>query len=210
MSITLFLRNFLIALSRNAFMKRLVTSNFLARRVARRFVAGETWEDASLAMDRLMGRRMDIALTSWVKTSTPRKRPIRLPKPTSRSCTSFHERGELVCLVETDPDRMDLGEEICLANLERVLAEAARSNTFVRVDMEGSQYTELTCRLVEAAAQRHSNIGIVIQAYLRRSREDVARMNSKKIPVRLCKGAYSEPPTVAFQKRSEVNANYIT
>jgi len=206
-----FLRNFLIALSRNAFMKRLVTSNFLARRVARRFVAGETWEDASLAMDRLMGEGMDIALDFLGENVHTPEEAHQATEAYLQVLHKLHERGEnwYVSLKLTQIG-MDLGEEICLANLERVLAEAARSNTFVRVDMEGSQYTELTCRLVEAAAQRHSNIGIVIQAYLRRSREDVARMNSKKIPVRLCKGAYSEPPTVAFQKRSEVNANYIT
>jgi proline dehydrogenase len=129
----MFLRNFLIALSRNAFMKRLVTRNFIARRVARRFVAGETWEDASRAMDRLMGEGMDIALDFLGENVHTPDEAHQATEAYLQVLHRLHERGEnwYVSLKLTQIG-MDLGEELCLANLERILAEAARSKTFVR------------------------------------------------------------------------------
>lgn len=207
----MFLRNFLIALSQNAFMKRLVSRNFIARRVARRYVAGETWEDAVVAMDRLQAEGMDIALDFLGENVHTPAEADRATEEYLKVLQNLRQRGQnwYISLKLTQIG-MDLGEDLCLANLERVLTEAALNNTFVRVDMEGSQYTELTLRIVERAAEKHSNVGIVIQSYLRRSRQDIARMNQLGIQVRLCKGAYSEPASVAFQKKSEVDANYVT
>lgn len=204
------LRTLLIAMSRNRFMKRLVTSNPIARRVARRFVAGETLEDALAAMDRLRAEGLDIALDFLGEN-------VHTPEAAARATDQYREilealrrRGNQSYIsLKLTQIGMDLGEDLCLGNLERILGEAAVDGTFVRVDMEGSEYTERTLRIVERAAEKYSNVGIVIQAYLRRSRDDIARLNERGIRVRLCKGAYSEPPHVAFQKKSEVDSSFV-
>ena len=206
----MFLRNFLIALSQNALLKRLVTRFPLARRVARRFVAGETFEDAVVAMERLMDEGMDVALDYLGENVYTPAEADRATEEYLKVLGNLRQRGDnwYISLKLTQIG-MDLGEDLCLGNLEKVLEAAALNNTFVRVDMESSKYTELTIRIVERAAEKHPNVGIVIQSYLRRSRQDVARLNQQGIRVRLCKGAYSEPASVAFQKKSEVDASYV-
>jgi proline dehydrogenase len=98
---------------------------------------------------------------------------------------------------------------LCQENLENVLQRASRLGTFVRIDMEGSDVTEQTFRIYEKARERHPNVGIVIQSYLRRTEQDVReRLIPMGASVRLCKGAYKEPPALAFPEKSEVDANF--
>jgi proline dehydrogenase len=101
--------------------------------------------------------------------------------------------------------------EACLhENLDRVLAAAAATGAFIRFDMESSAYTTRTLDAFEALwAEGHRNIGVVLQAYLRRTAGDVARMNRLGARVRLCKGAYAEPEEVAFQDRDEVDRSFV-
>ena len=104
---------------------------------------------------------------------------------------------------------LDLNEDSCRENVARLVRCAAQRNSFVRVDMESSAYTSRTLSLVEALHQEYGACGTVIQACLYRSAQDVARMNSKRIRVRLCKGAYLEPAGVAFQRKRDVDRNYL-
>jgi len=102
-----------------------------------------------------------------------------------------------------------LDEELCYRNLAQIVAEAQASGSFVRIDMEGSDSTERTLRLYERLrAVGYDRVGVVIQAYLRRSEEDIRRLIVRGGAVRLCKGAYAEPPEVAFASKREVNRNY--
>src|SRR5262249_13619025 len=98
---------------------------------------------------------------------------------------------------------MDISEDACRANVQQLVKRATQQNNFVRVDMESSAYTDRTLRLVEALYQEHGAVGTVIQAYLRRSEKDVENLCRRGIRVRLCKGAYLEPPEAAFQDKSE-------
>jgi proline dehydrogenase len=99
--------------------------------------------------------------------------------------------------------------EICIENLERVVAHAAKLNNFVRVDMEDSPVTQVTLDILKKIRSKgYDNVGIVIQAYLYRSEEDILGLLEECVPVRLCKGAYKEPAEVAFPKKSAVDANY--
>ena len=104
---------------------------------------------------------------------------------------------------------MDQSEEACRENLEALAASAARHGNFVRVDMESSAYTGRTLALVREMHARHGSVGTVIQAYLYRSRSDLEDLCARKIRVRLCKGAYLEPHTVAFPRKSEVDRNFV-
>lgn len=104
---------------------------------------------------------------------------------------------------------LDIDTDFCFANLERIVAHAARLDNFVRIDMEGSAYTQRTLDIFYRAFERHRNVGIVIQSYLKRSAADIDRLVGLSAPVRLCKGAYDEPASVAFQDRAEVDASFV-
>jgi proline dehydrogenase len=104
---------------------------------------------------------------------------------------------------------LDLSEEACHINVRRVVSEAAGLGSFVRIDMESSAYTERTLKLVYDLHTEMGACGAVIQAYLHRSEGDVTELNERGIRVRLCKGAYLEPASVAFQEKSEVDANFV-
>jgi proline dehydrogenase len=105
---------------------------------------------------------------------------------------------------------LDLGEDVCLTHLRRVVERARASEAFVRVDMEGSAYTDRTLGLVRAMkAAGYDNVGCVIQACLYRSAEDIAALCAQGIRVRLCKGAYKEPRDKAFPEKKDVDANYL-
>ncbi len=105
---------------------------------------------------------------------------------------------------------LDIDEELCYRNVARICEHARELNNFVRIDMESSAYTERTLnifrRLWHEAGYR--NVGVVLQAYLYRTENDVREMNRIGARVRLCKGAYNEPPTVAFPRKADVDANF--
>jgi proline dehydrogenase len=105
---------------------------------------------------------------------------------------------------------LNLSEELCIANLERIVHKAREHSIFVRIDMEDSTLTEATLRIFHRFLdQGYSNVlGVVIQAYLYRSLDDVQKLVDRKVRVRLCKGAYKEPPQIAFPKKQDVDANY--
>ena len=104
---------------------------------------------------------------------------------------------------------LSIDEELCRANLEEITEYAAERDRFVRVDMEDSPYTGVTLDVVMDLHQRHENVGTVIQAYMRRSLEDVCRLIEAGVTVRLCKGIYDEPRKVAYKDFDTVRQNYI-
>src|SRR5439155_15454018 len=104
---------------------------------------------------------------------------------------------------------MDLDEAVCRENVERLVQVAADQKNFVRVDMESSAYTERTLRLVMALHARYGVVGSVIQAYLRRTEKDVEQLCRPGIRIRLCKGAYLEPASVAFERKADVDRNFV-
>jgi len=104
---------------------------------------------------------------------------------------------------------LDLSAEFSEGQALSIVERAASYDNFLRVDMEGSAYTERTLEVVKKVRQRSPAIGTVIQAYLYRSEQDVQDLLAIGCRIRLCKGAYSEPPQVAFPKKEDVDANYI-
>lgn len=108
---------------------------------------------------------------------------------------------------------MDLGNDLAFEIVSELVRHAAEADAFVRVDMEGTEYTQATIDLVRrihALPGNRGRVGIVIQAYLRRSADDVATLLSDGIRIRLCKGAYKEPPELAFPAKKDVDANFIS
>jgi proline dehydrogenase len=103
----------------------------------------------------------------------------------------------------------DLGDEFCAAQLRDVVQRAAGNGNFVRVDMEGSAYTDRTIRIVKDLRAETEALGTVIQAYLYRSEKDIADLLSAGCRIRLVKGAYKESPKIAFPKKTDVDANFV-
>jgi len=104
---------------------------------------------------------------------------------------------------------LDISEEQCASNLEAVVRYAQETGSFVRVDMEGSAYTDRTLALVRRTHEKHRRVGAVLQAYLRRSEKDAEDLLREGITIRLCKGAYNEPPRIAFPSKADVDRNYL-
>jgi proline dehydrogenase len=106
----------------------------------------------------------------------------------------------------------DVSDDACIANISRVLERARHHGTFVRLDMEGSAYTERTLELFKSTLfpAFPENVGIVLQSYLKRTASDVERAIGLGCRVRLCKGAYKEPPDIAFPAKADVDGNYAT
>jgi proline dehydrogenase len=104
---------------------------------------------------------------------------------------------------------LDVSDDFCFENVSRVIETAGENGIFVRIDMEGSKYTDRTLQLVYRWAAKYNNVGTVIQAMLHRSEFDVQELIRRRIRVRLCKGAYKEPPAVAFARKEDVNSNYV-
>src|ERR1700722_375076 len=154
------MREFLLRLSENKRLAPFIIHNGVSRRVARRFVAGETLEDANVSL-------------------------------------KLTQLG------------LDLGEDLCRELLEGIVEHAASLGNFVRIDMEGSAYTQRTVEITKRVRAEYSAVGIVMQAYLYRTEQDVRDLLAAGCRMRLCKGSYKEPPEVAFAKKSDVDANYV-
>jgi proline dehydrogenase len=182
----------------------------LAQRLATRFVAGETLDQALAVSRHLNSEGITITLDHLGESVTTLEEAAQARDVYLRTLSAIHDSGIRgnVSLKLTQFG-LDFSYDQCRANVEQLIRRAAELNGFVRVDMESSQYTDRTIDLVTGLHERFGAVGIVVQAYLYRSKDDVEKLNSRGIRVRLCKGAYLEPPEVAFQKKSELDRNYI-
>jgi proline dehydrogenase len=177
---------------------------------AKRFITGETLDSAIAAVRKLNANKMTATLDILGEN-------VRNQQMAIKTADSYIEMLEAIARTGIDSNislkltqmGLDISDEFCYSNVNRILDKATELKNFVRVDMEGSAYTERTLRLVYMWHDKYPNVGTVIQAYLHRSQKDINELNRRKITVRLCKGAYKEPKEVAFQSKLEVNANYI-
>ncbi len=182
----------------------------MARRLAARFVAGDTLADGLEAGRRINREniavtfdRLGESVTSLAEAEASRDEYLRVLEQ-----ISDHHLDSNVSIKLTQFG-MDISEQACLANVEQLVQRARDRNGFVRIDMESSEYTERTLRIVYDLHARYETVGTVIQAYLRRSEKDIEALCRQGIRVRLCKGAYLEPAEVAFQAKSEVDRSFV-
>ena len=199
-------------LARSVTLKRLASEyGMTPNGFARRFIAGETVTEAIEAARTLQGRGMRVALDY-------------LGESVSTTKSAAAAAREYVQLIETIVDSgiernislklTQLGLTIdmatCVDNLRRIMEPATRHDCFVRIDMENSEFTQLTLDVFETLWKlEFRNVGIALQSSLHRTEQDVRRMNELGARVRLVKGAYKEPPAVAFQQKADVDAAYL-
>jgi proline dehydrogenase len=204
------LRNILIRLGTSPTARTIVTRTPL-RAMARRFVPGEGVEDLIRAIREANASGLS-ATGNFLGESVHDEANARLAGDVYLQIMEGIDRHGLDANVSLKFTQLgqDVSEEFLASNLGRLLDRAEETGTFIRFDMESSEYTTRTLEAFEKLwAEGRRGIGVVLQSYLRRTAGDVARMNELGARVRLCKGAYAEPEEVAFQEREEVNGSFV-
>ena len=182
----------------------------LARRLATRFVAGETLEQALAVARKLKSEAISVTLDHLGESVTNLDEAAAARDTYLGVLNSLQAAGlEANASLKLTQFGLDLSAAQCLANVGQLVERAAELGGFVRVDMESSDYVDRTLDLVTQLHSRNSTVGAVIQAYLFRSRTDIEALNARRIRVRLCKGAYLELATVAFPEKRDVDRNYF-
>ena len=206
------LRNTLLYLSNQPRVFKFVRNNRLAKKFARRFVAGETVEEALAAVRELNARgitaSLDLLGESVHNEAEARQSGREYVTILDRIRESNVDANVSVKLTAMG---LDISEELCISIMHEILDRARQHRSFVRLDMESSAYTERTLRLFEQRLYPAypENVGIVLQSYLYRTAADVEHANQLRCRVRICKGAYKEPPSVAYPDKQDVDANYV-
>jgi len=208
------LRAFFVHLSENRSLRNFAEQSAFGRRVSGRFVAGTEIADAVRATQAVNKSGMTVSIDNLGENVTN-------PDEARHSAQLYHQildaivANNLKANISLKLTHMGLDVDEALARelvTGLVAKAAAMPDGFVRVDMEGSPYTQRTLDFVHELHRMPGNgnrVGTVIQSYLKRSESDVENLLSEKIRIRLCKGAYKEPPSIAFESKAEVDANYI-
>jgi len=189
-----------------------VRKNRLARKLASRFVAGETVDEAITTLRDLNGSNLSASLDLLGES-------VLHAEEAQRACKTYLEVLERIHTAKANANvsvkltqmGLDIDEQLCLGNMRSIIGQAKQHGSFVRIDMEQSSYTARTLQLfTDVFYPAFGNaVGVVLQSYLRRTAADVDAMISLGARVRLCKGAYQEPEDVAFPEKRDVDANYI-
>ncbi len=204
------LRNSLLYLSRQKQLRHWFETSALAWRLTSRFVAGQTLLDGIQVCRKLNDEGILATLDHLGENVTS----VAEANESRDACLeSIHRiaEGGIRSTISVKPTHlgMDLSQDVCERNLDSLVQAARASSAVVEIDMESSEYVDRTIALVTRLHAEHGSVRAVIQAYLYRSEEDVRALCEKRIPVRLCKGAYHEPPSVAFPEKSQVDENYV-
>src|SRR5213080_613140 len=206
------LRTGLLWLSEQPRLFSIIRGNGLARRLASRFVAGETVEAAVAALTQLNAAGVRASL-DLLGESVAGAGEARAARDTYLETLDRIRRAGADANVSVKLTQMGLAidERLCVQNLRAIIAQARDDGSFVRIDMEQSDYTERTLQLFRRTFHPEfgNAVGVVLQSYLRRTEQDVEQVIALGARVRLCKGAYQEPPTVAFPDKRDVDAHYI-
>ncbi|HTV58466.1 MAG TPA: proline dehydrogenase family protein [Verrucomicrobiae bacterium] len=181
-----------------------------SRAVARRFVAGESVEDAVAAV-RVLNRSGHLTSLDLLGENVADEAGARRAADGYLGIFDRISREQLDANVSLKLTQLglDLSESLCGELLEKIVAHAADLRNFVRVDMEGSAYTQRTVDIVKRVRARYPSVGTVMQAYLYRTEQDVRELLAAGCRIRLCKGAYMEAPEIAFPRKADVDANYV-
>jgi proline dehydrogenase len=191
---------------------KFVRNNRLAKSFAGRFVAGETLDTALAAVARLNARGITASLDLLGESVHNEAEAQRAGEAYIAMLDRIHERkADANVSVKLTAMGLDISEDLCVVIVHTILQRARDYGSFVRIDMESSEYTQRTLDLFEQRLYPAypQNVGIVLQSYLFRTFADVERAILLKARVRLCKGAYKEPETVAYPDKKDVDANYI-
>ena len=206
------LRSALLYLSGQQQIFRFVRNNRVAKGFANRFVAGETVDTALAAVARLNSRGITASLDLLGESVHNEAEARAAGDSYVAMLDRIHEqKAEANVSVKLTAMGLDVSEDLCVSIMQKILDRARKYQSFVRIDMESSEYTQRTLDLFEQRLYPayRENVGIVLQSCLYRTFADAQRANLIKARVRLCKGAYKEPETVAFPDKKDVDSTYV-
>jgi proline dehydrogenase len=209
------LRAFFISLSESRSLRALAERSSLGQRISGRFVAGTQLEDALRVTQNLNSAGLSVSIDNLGEN-------VNTAEEARHSADLYRQLLDQISARKLDANvslklthmGLDIDPQLARQQVSALVSQAAgmQPKNFVRVDMEGSPYTQRTLDFVNELNSTPANrgcVGAVIQSYLRRSESDVTKLLGEGIRIRLCKGAYQEPADIAFQAKEEVDANYI-
>jgi proline dehydrogenase len=207
------MRSALLWMARNERLAETIPNLRFAQRAVRRFMPGERAEDAFAAAERLRDERIRVLFTRLGENLASLEEAEAVASHyreiIGRDAARRHVAGPLEISIKPTQLGLDQDQDACLDICRGLARSCAESGTWLWLDMEGSDYTDRTLDLAEALLAEHDNVGVAIQACLRRSAADVQRLLRARPAIRLVKGAYDEPATIAYRERGEVDANFL-
>jgi len=204
------MRIFFVWLSHRRWMARLALRTPFVNRVALRFVAGTTLEQAVEAVRAVNARGASATLDVLGESVHDRRAADAAAAAYVATIERIAAEGlDANVSLKLTQMGLDLGVDECLAVLQSVVEAGRRHRIFVRVDMEGSPYTDRTLEVVRRLRGEGFDVGPVVQAYLRRSEADVETLAADRVRTRVCKGAYAEPESLAYHDRTEINRSFV-
>ena len=204
------LKGTLLYLAHNGTVRDFVIHNRATRAVSHRFVAGEALDDAIEATRALNQRRMSVSLDHLGENVSDAKEAASAAQDYIAILDRIKQAGvDANISIKLTALGLDISQELCEQNVCRILEHAQQFPIFVRIDMEGSAYNEQTVDITLRMHKQYEHVGTVIQSCMHSSKKDVEQLIAQGVRVRLVKGAYKEPKTVAFQQKSEVDHNFV-
>lgn len=203
------LRATLLTLSRRRWLGRLATRLPLSRQVVGRFIAGQTLDEALDVLEAVHATGLLTTVDVLGEAVTSAELARAAADRYVVTLDALRARGlDANVSLKLSQMGLDVDPSLCRQSVARIFARAAETGAFVRIDMEDHTKVDATLALWRDLRPINPNSGVVIQSMLRRSEDDIDRLIAERARVRLCKGAYQEPPSVAFQDKAEVDASY--
>ncbi len=207
------MRTALLWMASSEWLQRTVPSLPFAQRAVRRFMPGERVEDAYAAADRLRDERIGVLFTRLGENITSLAEADAVAahyrEVLEHDVQRGHRTGPIELSIKPTQLGLDVDPQACLAHCHDIADRCARAGTWFWIDMEGSAYTDRSIQIAEALMVRHENVGIALQAYLKRTAADIERLLPLRPAIRLVKGAYDEPADIAYRDSAAVDANYL-
>jgi len=203
-------RNFFLYLSQQRRLRRWMETSPVARKLTSRFIAGITLDDELRVSAELQGQGIMTALDHLGENVTSLEEANASAVAYLDALDQIAERGlPATVSLKATHFGMDVSETSCYENVLRAATRAREIGSRVEIDMEDTRYTERTLALVTAVAREVGDVRIAMQAYLFRTPADIERLNQMGVRVRLCKGAYNEPPSLAYPDKADVDRSYV-
>ena len=206
------LRSLFLYLARAGWAKGMIMRIGLARRTAHRFVAGDTLEEAIAATRQLNNHGLEVTLDHLGESVSDEAGALQATQDYIELLDAIAQSGiRATASLKLTQLGLDIRKDLCVDNVHQILEKAKATGNHITIDMESSDYTDVTLDVYRKLRDEHGfdNVGIVIQAYLYRSESDMKALAAEGAFVRLCKGAYKEPPDRAFPDKADVDANFV-
>jgi len=203
-------RNALLWISENRRLRQALPKYRFIRRAVSRFMPGEQLDDALQAAQRLQKQSINTVFTLLGENVSDESEARQEVEHYVAMLREIHRRNlDTSVSVKLTHLGLDIGEELCLTNLLAIVKEAEALSTMVWIDMEQSQYVDRTIAIYKQVKKDHASAGLCLQAYLFRTERDLTDLLPYQPAIRFVKGAYKEPPAIAFRKMADVDANYF-